>query len=91
MFGGIIHKQAIDLSKKIVNLIKNDLEKVFFVDSGSVSVEVALKMCVQYWINKGKKKKINLYILEMAIMVIQVLLCRFVILPKACILFLINI
>ena len=57
MFGGIIHKQAIDLSKKIVNLIKNDLEKVFFVDSGSVSVEVALKMCVQYWINKGKKKK----------------------------------
>ena len=57
MFGGIIHKQAIDLSKKIVNLIKNDLEKVFFSDSGSVSVEVALKMCVQYWINKGKKKK----------------------------------
>jgi len=57
MFGGIIHKQAIDLSKKIVNLIKNDLEKVFFSDSGSVSVEVALKMCVQYWKNKGKKKK----------------------------------
>ena len=91
MFGGIIHKQAIDLSKKIVNLLKNDLEKVFFVDSGSVSVEVALKMCVQYWINKGKKKRINLYILGMAIMVIQVLLCQFVILKKACILFLRNI
>ena len=57
MFGGIIHNQAIDLSKKIVSLISNGLEKVFFVDSGSVSVEVALKMTVQYWINKGKKGK----------------------------------
>ena len=57
MFGGIIHNQAIDLSKKIVSLISNGLEKVFFVDSGSVSVEVALKMAVQYWINKGKKSK----------------------------------
>ena len=57
MFGGIIHDQAIDLSKKITSLLKNDLEKVFFVDSGSVSVEVALKMAIQYWINKGKKEK----------------------------------
>ena len=57
MFGGIIHNQAIELSKKIVFLIKNDLEKVFFVDSGSVSIEVALKMAIQYWINKGNKKK----------------------------------
>ena len=57
MFGGLIHNQAIELSKKIISLIKNDLEKVFFVDSGSVSVEVALKMAVQYWINKGNKQK----------------------------------
>ena len=57
MFGGLIHNQAIELSKKIVSLMKNDLEKVFFVDSGSVSVEVALKMAVQFWINKGNKKK----------------------------------
>ena len=57
MFGGIIHDQAINLSKKIVSLIKNNLEKVFFVDSGSVSVEVAMKMAVQYWINQGKKEK----------------------------------
>lgn len=57
MFGGLIHSQAIELSKKITSLIKNDLEKVFFVDSGSVSIEVALKMAVQYWINKGNKKK----------------------------------
>ncbi|MBF96498.1 MAG: Adenosylmethionine-8-amino-7-oxononanoate aminotransferase [Alphaproteobacteria bacterium MarineAlpha9_Bin4] len=57
MFGGIIHDQAVNLSKKITSLIKNDLEKVFFVDSGSVSVEVALKMAVQFWINQGKKEK----------------------------------
>ena len=41
MFGGLIHKQAVDLSKKITLLMGNNLEKVFFVDSGSVSVEVA--------------------------------------------------
>ena len=57
MFGGIVHNQAITLSKKIVALIKNNLEKVFFVDSGSVSIEVAMKMAVQFWINKGKKGK----------------------------------
>ncbi len=57
MFGGLIHSQAIELSKKITSLIKNDLEKVFFVDSGSVSIEVALKMAVQFWINKGNKEK----------------------------------
>ena len=63
MFGGLIHNQAIELSKKIISLIKNDLEKVFFVDSGSVSVEVALKMAVQYWINKGNKQKKKIYTL----------------------------
>ena len=57
MFGGLIHNQAIKLSKKIISLLKNDLEKVFFVDSGSVSIEVALKMAVQFWINKGNSKK----------------------------------
>ena len=90
MFGGIIHNQAIELSKKIVFLIKNDLEKVFFVDSGSVSIEVALKMAIQYWINK-EIKKINLFILKMDIMGIQVELCRLVILMKECILCFINI
>ncbi|MEC8099954.1 MAG: adenosylmethionine--8-amino-7-oxononanoate transaminase [Pseudomonadota bacterium] len=57
MFGGLIHKQAVSLSKKITSLMQNDLEKVFFVDSGSVSVEVALKMAIQFWINKGHKEK----------------------------------
>ena len=70
--------------KKLRLLNKNDLEKVFFVDSGSVSVEVALKMAVQYWINKGNKQKKNLYTLKMAIMVILVELCLYVIQMKEC-------
>ena len=57
MFGGLIHNQAIKLSKRICSLLNNDLKKVFFSDSGSVSIEIALKMSVQYWINKGYKNK----------------------------------
>ena len=88
MFGGLIHNQAIELSKKIISLMKNDLEKVFFVDSGSVSVEVALKMAVQSWINKGNKKKKNLYILEMVIMETLAEQWQYVILMKVCTLYL---
>ena len=57
MFGGLVHDQAVTLSKRLTKLFDNKLQKVFFTDSGSVSVEVALKIAIQYWINKGKNKK----------------------------------
>ena len=57
MFGGIIHDQAIRLSSRIVDLLNKKLERVFFSDSGSVAIEIAMKMSIQYWLNKGFKNK----------------------------------
>ncbi|HMF27101.1 MAG TPA: adenosylmethionine--8-amino-7-oxononanoate transaminase [Pseudolabrys sp.] len=57
MFGGLAHEQALTLAKRLTSLLPGDLTRVFFSDSGSVAVEVAMKMAVQYWINTGKPKK----------------------------------
>jgi len=57
MFGGLTHEPAINLAKTLLKITNKNLEYVFFSDSGSVSVEVALKMAFQYWNSQGNKQK----------------------------------
>ncbi|NVJ97684.1 MAG: adenosylmethionine--8-amino-7-oxononanoate transaminase [Alphaproteobacteria bacterium] len=56
MFGGLVHEPALRLSKRLANLLPGDLNRAFIAESGSVSVEVAMKMAAQYFINKGEKR-----------------------------------
>ncbi len=54
MFGGLVHEAALTLAQRLARLVAPaDLDRVFFSESGSVAVEVALKMAVQYWRNRG--------------------------------------
>lgn len=56
MFGGLVHEQGLTLARRLVDLLGSQpLDRVFFSDSGSVAVEVALKMAVQYWLNRGRR------------------------------------
>jgi len=58
MFGGLVHEQALTLAQRLVRLCAPaDLDRVFFSESGSVAVEIALKMAVQYWRNRGQPKR----------------------------------
>jgi adenosylmethionine---8-amino-7-oxononanoate aminotransferase len=53
MFGGVVHEPALTLARRLAAMLGGGLDRVFFSDSGSVAVEVALKMAAQYWVNKG--------------------------------------
>ena len=57
MFGGITHRPAVDLCQSLIEITPENLQHVFLADSGSISVEVAIKMAIQYWQAKGAPKK----------------------------------
>ncbi|MCF8184472.1 MAG: aminotransferase class III-fold pyridoxal phosphate-dependent enzyme, partial [Polynucleobacter sp.] len=57
MFAGLVHEPAARLAQRLAALLPGDLDRVFFTESGSVAVEVALKMAIQYWRNKGQAEK----------------------------------
>jgi adenosylmethionine-8-amino-7-oxononanoate aminotransferase len=53
MLGGLVHEQALTLARRLAALLPGDLDRVFFSESGSVAVEVAMKMALQYWVHSG--------------------------------------
>jgi len=55
MFGGLAHEPAYRLAARMAALLPGDLNHVFFAESGSVAVEIAMKMALQFWINGGRK------------------------------------
>ncbi len=57
MFGGLAHEPALTLAGRLSAMAPPGLSRVFFADSGSIAVEVALKMALQYWLNKGQTRK----------------------------------
>jgi adenosylmethionine-8-amino-7-oxononanoate aminotransferase len=57
MFGGLTHEPAQILAKRLAALLPGDLDHVFFTESGSVAVEVAMKMAMQFWLNQGNRDR----------------------------------
>ncbi|RAP64630.1 adenosylmethionine--8-amino-7-oxononanoate aminotransferase BioA [Achromobacter sp. HZ01] len=55
MFGGLTHEPALTLARRMAALLGPGLDRVFYTDSGSVAVEVAMKMALQFWLNQGER------------------------------------
>jgi adenosylmethionine-8-amino-7-oxononanoate aminotransferase len=55
MFGGLTHEPALTLARRLAGLLGPGLDRVFYTDSGSVAVEVAMKMALQFWLNQGER------------------------------------
>lgn len=60
MFGGITHPAAVDLGHRLLDIVPTGLDKIFYSDSGSVAVEVAIKMAFQYWMGQGRSRRSRL-------------------------------
>jgi adenosylmethionine-8-amino-7-oxononanoate aminotransferase len=56
IFAGFTHEGAIELAERLLKILPDNQQKVFYSDNGSTAVEVAIKMCLQYWHNKGEKR-----------------------------------
>lgn len=57
IFAGFTHEPAVQLAERLLPLLPGAQTKVFYTDNGSTAVEVALKMCLQYWVNTGKQQR----------------------------------
>ena len=57
LFADFTHQPATQLAEMLISILPKNLKKVFYSDNGSTSVEVAMKIAIQYWYNIGKKKK----------------------------------